>query len=296
MLKNRVVPSMLLAAAVLSACNSMPNHNVLLDDARSDYRIAQEKPNVVQLAAPELSEAALALEQANAAFSERKDEETVTKLADLAKKKIATTQEIAKRKAAELTVANSGRERDQLRLEQRTAEADKAKRETNIAQNQVAVAQAQTVDAQRMTAEAEARTRHLEAMLADMSATKTARGMMVNLSDVLFDVDQDRLRENGMHNVQKLAEFMKQYPQRVVLIEGHTDSTGSSAHNMDLSNRRAEAVGAALERMGIARNRISIRGYGEGYPVAGNDTAADRQLNRRVEVFLSEDNARIAPR
>jgi len=289
MLNKRMYPSLLLAAAVMAACSSMPNHNVLLDEARGDYRTAQSNPNVVNLASSELKDAAAALDQANAAFSERKDAATVDKLAYLAKQKIATTQEIAKRKAAEQAIANAGKERDQMRLEQRTAEVDKAKRETNIAQ-------AQTVDAQRMAAESEAHARHLEAMLADMSATKTDRGMMVTLSDVLFDVDQAQLKADGMRNVQKLAEFMKQYPQRAVLIEGHTDSTGSAAHNMDLSNRRAEAVGAALEGMGISRERIVIRGYGEKYPVAGNDTAANRQLNRRVEVFVSEDNARVAPR
>ena len=289
MLKKRIFPALLLAAAVMTACSSMPNQNVLLDEARSDYVAAQNNPNVVQLASSELTSAGVALDQANAAFTERKDDETVNKLAYLAKQKIATTQEIAKRRDAERTVANAGKERDQLRLEQRTAEANKAKMETNIAQNQAA-------DAQRKTAEAEAYASQLEAMLLDLAAKKTERGMMVTLSDVLFNIDRAELKPDGTRNVQKLAEFMKQYPKRTVLIEGYTDSTGSSAHNMDLSNRRAEAVRVTLEAQGISRDRIATRGYGEAYPVAGNDTAANRQTNRRVEIILSEDNARVAPR
>lgn len=296
MLKNRIFPVLIMAAAVMTACSSMPNQNVLLDEARNDYMAAQNNPNVVQLAAPELTAAGVALDQANAAFTERKDDETVNKLAYLAKQKIATTQEIAKRKAAEQAIANAGKERDQLRLEQRTAEADKAKVQTGIAQSQAANAQAQTVEAQRKTAEAEAYASQLEAMLVDLSARKTERGMMVTLSDVLFNVDRAELKPEGMRSVQKLADFMKQYPKRTVLIEGYTDSTGSAAHNMDLSNRRAEAVRVSLESLGISRDRIATHGYGEAYPVAGNDTSANRQVNRRVEIILSEDNGRVAPR
>lgn len=310
MLKNCISSALLLAAAVLAGCSSMPNQNVMLDEARSDYRAAQNNSNVVQLASSELTDAGVALDQANAAFAGHKDDETVNKLAYLAKQKIATTQEIAKRKAAEQVVANAGKERDQLRLEQRSAEADKAKRDAYIAKTQAENAQAQAADAkaqaadakvqaadaQRMTAEAEVRARQLEAMLADMAAKKTERGMIVTLNDVLFNVDQAQLKPEGMRNVQKLAEFMKQYPQRMVLVEGYTDSTGSSAHNMDLSKRRADAVRAALGAMDISHDRIATRGYGEEYPVAGNDTTANRQLNRRVEIILSEDNGRVAPR
>jgi len=303
MLKKRIFPALIMAAAVMSACSSMPNQNALLDEARSDYVAAQNNPNVVRLASSELTSAGVALDQANAAFSERKSDETVNKLAYLAKQKIATTQEIAKRKAAELTVANAGKERDQLRLEQRTAEADKAKMETGIAQRQAANAQAQaadsqaqTADAQRMAAESDAYAKQLEVMLVDLAARKTERGMVITLNDVLFNVDQAELKPDGMRNVQKLADFMKQYPKRMVLIEGNTDSTGSAAHNLELSNRRAEAVRTTLESMGIPRDRIETRGYGEKYPIAGNDTSANRQLNRRVEIIVSEDNARVVPR
>lgn len=304
MKKNRIFPVLILSAAVLSACSSMQNQNALLDEARNDYRAAQENPTVTRLASSELTNAGVALDQANSAFSEHKDDATVNKLAYLAKQKIATTQEIAKRKAAELTVANAGKERDQLRLEQRTAEVDKAKMETGVAKHQAAYAQAQATDAQAQAADAERKTAdaemyagQLEVLLVEqLAARKTERGMVITLNDVLFNVDKDQLKPDGMHNVQKLAGFMKQYPQRSVLIEGYTDSTGNATHNMDLSNRRAEAVRATLEAQGISRDRIATRGYGEGYPVASNDNAANRQANRRVEIILSEDNGRVAPR
>ncbi|MFA7415714.1 MAG: OmpA family protein [Rhizobium sp.] len=296
MSKIRIFPALLLAAAVTAACSSMPRQNALLADARSDYAAAQNDPVVAQMAASELTEAGVALDKANAAATAHRDDEEINKLAYIAKQKIATTQEIAKRKEAEKTVANASKERDRMRLESRTAEANRARVDANVAQNQAANAQAQTADAERMTAEAEARTRQLAAMLSDMAATKSERGMVITLSDVLFSVDQAQLKPAGMRTVEKLAAVMKQFPQRTVLIEGYTDSTGSSAHNIDLSNRRADAVRSAFDSMNVSRDRIAVHGYGEAYPVAENNTAENRQMNRRVEIILSEDNGRVAPR
>ena len=80
------------------------------------------------------------------------------------------------------------------------------------------------------------------------------------------------------------------------MIEGFTDSTGSDGLNQRLSDRRADSVRTALLGMGMNSERITSRGYGEAYPVAGNDTAAGRQLNRRVELVVSDDDGKIAPR
>jgi outer membrane protein OmpA-like peptidoglycan-associated protein len=96
--------------------------------------------------------------------------------------------------------------------------------------------------------------------------------------------------------VQKLADFLKQYPQHKVLVEGYTDSTGSDSLNQKLSDRRANTVRTALIDMGISSDRIITRGYGKAFPVAGNDTAASRQVNRRVEIIISDDKGNIASR
>ncbi|HVT38275.1 MAG TPA: OmpA family protein, partial [Gemmatimonadaceae bacterium] len=84
--------------------------------------------------------------------------------------------------------------------------------------------------------------------------------------------------------------------QRKMMIEGFTDSTGSNSHNQELSEKRADSVRYALLGMGIATDRITSRGYGESYPAAGNDTVAGRQLNRRVEILISDDSGTITPR
>jgi outer membrane protein OmpA-like peptidoglycan-associated protein len=135
-----------------------------------------------------------------------------------------------------------------------------------------------------------------EQQLRELDAKQTARGMVITLGDVLFSVNRAELSSGGVRNVQKLAGFLNQYPQRKVLIEGHTDSTGSLSINQPLSERRADAVRTALVGMGISGDRIETRGYADAHPVASNNTAAGRQLNRRVEIILSDDNGNIIPR
>ncbi|MBK7463591.1 MAG: OmpA family protein [Betaproteobacteria bacterium] len=282
-------PTLLVIAALLTACNSMPTSTSMLDQTRNDYQSAQSNPKVASYAPLEMKQASDAMAKANAASANNDSTEDIDKLAYLAKQKIALTQEVAKQKSAEADVAKSGTERDKMRLDQRTREADQSRTAANIARGDAAYAQQQTRDAQ-------ARNANLEAQLAELSAKKTERGMVITLGDVLFATDQARLNPEGQRTVQKLAQVLTQNPQRTVLIEGFTDSTGSSAHNQALSERRADSVQLGLLEQGIARNRIAIHGYGEAHPVAGNESTADRQLNRRVEIVLSEDDGKIRPR
>ena len=282
-------PTLLVIAALLTACNSMPTNTSMLDQTRNDYRSAQSNPKVASYAPLEMKQASDAMAKANAAAANNDSTEDIDKLAYLAKQKIALTQEVAKQKSAEADVAKSGTERDKMRLDQRTREADQSRTAANIARGDAAYAQQQTRDAQ-------VRNANLEAQLAELSAKKTERGMVITLGDVLFATDQARLNPEGQRTVQKLAQVLTQNPQRTVLIEGFTDSTGSSAHNQALSERRADSVQLGLLEQGIARNRIAIHGYGEAHPVAGNESTTDRQLNRRVEIVLSEDDGKIRPR
>ncbi len=120
--------------------------------------------------------------------------------------------------------------------------------------------------------------------------------MVVTLSDVLFDTGSATLRPGGQRVVARLAEFLREYPERTLAIEGFTDSVGNDSYNQVLSERRAAAVRLALMDAGIAASRINMRGYGEQYPVASNDTPEGRQRNRRVEVVISDERGAIGPR
>jgi outer membrane protein OmpA-like peptidoglycan-associated protein len=288
--------ALLTLAVALGACSSVPRTTSLLDQTRSDYRAAQNNPGVARYAPLEMKQAGEAMAQANAASDHADSADQIDKLAYLAKQKIALTQEVAKQKTAEADVAASAKERDQMRLAQRTNEADKAKADSQQANQVAQAALDQTAQAQRANRESQARAAQLEAQLADLSAKQTERGIVITLGDVLFGVDVARLNPDGMRTAQKLADVLQQNPSRNVLIEGYTDSTGTAQHNQELSERRAGAVRAALQEMGVAAGRVTARGYGQTNPVASNDTAASRQLNRRVEIVLSDAGGKILQR
>lgn len=296
-------PAVLAIAALLGACASGPRTTSLLEQTRNDYRVAQNNPYVGSYAAPEMRQAGEAMDQANAASDANESSATVDKLAYLARQKIALTQEVAKQKLAEADIARAAQQRDQIRLDQRTLEANQANANAQQARLSAQQAQGEAADAQRRaddaraaTAQAQARAAQLEAQLADLAAKKTERGMVITLGDVLFGTDLARLNPEGMRTAQKLADVLQQNPQRKVLVEGFTDSTGGAAHNQELSERRATSVRSALQQMGVAGERVALRGYGQAYPVAANDTAANRQLNRRVEIVLSDDSGRTVQR
>ena len=297
-------------ALVLGACASSPTTTSQLESTRSDFRVLQSTPNVATLAPNEFRQASDAMLAADQAANSREAIGRVDQLAYLAQQKIALTQEVVKTKQAQADVAAAAVARDQIRLAQRTAEADRAtaaaqasqaaasaaQAQAQQAQAQAQMAQAQTEQARQQAADAQARASQLQAQLSELAAKQTERGLVVTLGDVLFAVDQATLNPNGMRTAQKLADVLRENPRRSVLVEGFTDSTGSSSYNQDLSLRRAMAVRDALVRMGVGPERVQVQGYGESYPVAPNDTAGNRQLNRRVEIVLSEEGATIRKR
>lgn len=297
-------PTVLAIVALLAACASTPTSTSLLESTRSEFRQVEQNPNVATYASMEMKQASDAMREANLSAERRESAEQVDRQAYLARQKIALTQEVVKKKLAEADVAAAAKERDFIRLNQRTNEANQANANAQqsqlnaqMAQEDAAQAQRRTAEAQRVadearakTAQAQARTAMLEAQLADLAAKKTERGIVITLGDVLFGTDKSTLTPDGMRSAQKLAEVLKQNPARTVLVEGFTDSTGASAYNQELSSRRAASVRDALMQLGVAAERVNARGYGEAHPVAGNDSAANRQLNRRVEIVLSDDS------
>ena len=127
----------------------------------------------------------------------------------------------------------------------------------------------------------------LRSLVAEITNIKeTSRGLVISLSDILFDVNQATLKAGAANNVQKIAAILNQYPNYQISVEGHTDSQGSDAYNQSLSERRAAAVRTQLVAGGVAEGRISSKGFGESQPVASNDAPAGRQQNRRVEVIV----------
>ncbi|MDH3255259.1 MAG: OmpA family protein [Acidobacteriota bacterium] len=114
-----------------------------------------------------------------------------------------------------------------------------------------------------------------------------ARVILVRFdSKVLFAVDSALIGQDGQQRLGQVASVLNDFPKTAVVIQGHTDSTGSEEHNQGLSERRATAVRNDLAGRGVAASRMTALGYGEGYPLASNETPDGRARNRRVEILL----------
>lgn len=292
-------PITLIAVAILAGCAAPTNPS--LTAAHSNYDRARGDAQVTSLAALELKEAGDTLNKADEALKEGEKSATVDHLAYLTNQQVEIARETARRKSAELDVANAGAKRDQVRLAARTAEADAAKQQVATMQQtadwqaeDLAAANANAESDQALIARQELQLKELKAQ--KLNAEQTERGLVVTLGDVLFSTGKAQLASGGTRNVKKLADFLKQYPKRRALIEGYTDSTGSEGFNQALSERRANAVKMVLIDAGISGDRLATQGYGEEFPVASNDSAGGRQMNRRVEIILSDENGNIAKR
>jgi outer membrane protein OmpA-like peptidoglycan-associated protein len=129
-----------------------------------------------------------------------------------------------------------------------------------------------------------------------LHAKPVDHGLGLTLGDVLFTSGSDDLKPGDMGNLHKVVDFLDKYPDRRVAIHGYTDSRGSEEYNQGLSERRANSVKAYLAAQGIDSTRLSASGMGQTAPVAGNDSGAGRQQNRRVEVTISNPPAAMTQR
>jgi outer membrane protein OmpA-like peptidoglycan-associated protein len=115
---------------------------------------------------------------------------------------------------------------------------------------------------------------------------RTPRGIVVNLPDVLFEFDSARLTSDARHTAREIADVVRQYSNRNIAVEGHTDSIGTDSYNLRLSENRAHAVANELIRNGVSKRRVSVHGFGERQPITSNLSEAGRRRNRRVEVII----------
>jgi OmpA-OmpF porin, OOP family len=249
------------SAALLAACAGRSSAS--LEEARSAVAAAGADQEVAAQAPESLAEAEQALDRAESAFGAGADQDEVDHLAYLAERRAGVAQALADERVALAELEQLGEERDALLIDAR-----------------------------------ERQIRVLETELAELRADHTERGLVVTLADeVLFDVDQAELKPGGMQQLARVSEFLRQNPDRNVLIEGHTDSTAPDSYNLALSQRRANAVEDFLITQGVDPTRILSTGYGEQLPIASNATAAGRQANRRVEIVVLDAGEAIpAPR
>jgi outer membrane protein OmpA-like peptidoglycan-associated protein len=143
--------------------------------------------------------------------------------------------------------------------------------------------------AQAEIEKAELRARLLQQFSAILETRDSARGLIVNMSDVLFDTAKFTLRPAAREKLAKVAGVVSGHPGLTLEVEGHTDNVGSDEYNQQLSEQRGEAVRDYLTGQGVAQNLVTSRGFGESQPSASNENSAGRQQNRRVELVVSGD-------
>ncbi|MDX1571390.1 MAG: OmpA family protein, partial [Xanthomonadales bacterium] len=196
----------------------------------------------------------------------------------LRRQAIAGAEEAERARSAERAALERSREVEQ--------EADLARQEADQARR---LAEAQTRQAELARREAEvaaAQADSLRRQLQNLQARQTDRGLVFTLGDVLFETAEADLRPESLANLERLVSFIQQYPERNVNIEGHTDSVGSAEFNLNLSQKRAEAVRDALIERGVEKSRLKAIGLGEEFPIADNQTEYGRGQNRRVEIVI----------
>jgi OmpA-OmpF porin, OOP family len=271
--------------------------NTVLAKAQASYQAAKENPDVEKNAAVALYEAKKSLDKAEKAEFVKDIEREANRADRQVQIAIAQTeQKIAEQKIDLLTKENETLllERSRRQADQRGMEANQARQEADQMRKD---AETKAMEAERLRMEAEKSREELaqsQKELMDLQAKQTERGLVLTLRDVLFETGKAQLLPGAIWTVQKVSDFLLKNPDRNVLIEGHTDSVGGEDYNLGLSERRADSVRRALIEYNVPPERITIKGYGKRFPVAGNDTPDGRQKNRRVEIVIMNEGVTAA--
>lgn len=277
-----------------------------LKQAEEAYRQRQTR-NVIEAAAREATQTA---EESRVMAVKRKLEDEAQAQAEAEKKaaedRAAKARADAEAQAAARAEAEASRaqaEAARAQAEAAKAEAERSKQEAEkaqaeaIAQQQALAAEAEkarqaAAEADRLRQQAEKEKQELRARLLQqlntvLATRDTARGLIANMSDVLFKSGSFELLAGARERLAKVSGIVLAHPGLHLAVEGHTDSVGSDQYNQQLSEKRAEAVRDYLVQQGISADDIVATGLGKSSPVASNDTPEGRQQNRRVELVLS---------
>jgi outer membrane protein OmpA-like peptidoglycan-associated protein len=277
-----------------------------LERAQAAYQQAEADPNVQMYAQGRLADAQKTLREAEQA----KHSDERLHLSYLAEKKALLASVTGSTGKTEQNMEQLRRETSDVLLQKRDREVKAARTEADTkareAEQWRRLAEARTKDdeakarAARQTEDADAKALAAEQAkaaalaneLASLKAQHTDRGLVLTVGDVLFAPGRAEVGPGAQRSIDKLAEFLRTYSKRNVLIEGHTDNLGNEDFNVKLSQQRADAVRDLLIARGVSPQRIRTKGYGPKFPVVDNDSAAGRQQNRRVEVLVLNEGVR----
>jgi outer membrane protein OmpA-like peptidoglycan-associated protein len=260
------------------------------EDAQA--RIAAEKKAAEEREAKARADAAAELRRRQEAEEARQQAEAARADAERMKQEAQQAAEEAARQKQEAEAARAAAQAaEQQALEQKRAA--EAAQQAALQQKQAAEAEAEK--ARQAAAQAEAEKAQLRSQLLNqlnsiLQTRDSARGLIVNMSDVLFDTGSATLQPAAREKLAKISGILLAHPGLTLQIEGHTDSVGSDEFNQQLSERRADSVRDFLAAQGVPASGITARGFGKTQPVASNDTPEGRQRNRRVELVVNGES------
>jgi outer membrane protein OmpA-like peptidoglycan-associated protein len=232
------------------------------------------------------------------ALSRAQAEEARRRAAELDAQNAAAARAAAERQTQEAAARAQAALAEQEAAQRAKAEAERARSDAETARAQADAArrdaEAQAEQARQRAAQSEQERAQLRDQLRQqlnviLETRESARGLIVNLSDVLFDTARHDLKPGAREKLARVSGILASHPGLRIDIEGHTDSVGTDDYNQRLSERRAESVRNYLVSQSIAPASVTAMGVGEAKPVASNDTASGRQQNRRVELIVSGD-------
>lgn len=277
----RIAGILALAAAtsfLVASCATAPQNPPGSAEVRSKLTALQSNSSLADQVPVELREAEAAVLAAEAPVG--KDVALGAHRVYMADRKVEIATARASTRYAEDQRAELSQARDDARLNARTQEADRARRETATAQSATDAALASAAVAAKEADE-------LQRQIDVLQAEATDRGLVLTLGDVLFGTGRSDLTSGGTNTLDKLVVFLNNYPDRNVVIEGHTDDVGSHEMNQTLSQHRADSVKFYLVQQGIRHKRLAASGMGETQPITDNQSPSGRQQNRRVEVIIN---------
>ncbi len=280
----------LIATGVLGGCASVTPTPAALVQAQTLYA-SLEAQHAEQRVEGDMIRARASIDTARTAVTQGQNEVYVDGMASIALRTVQIAdarfgRSVAVSATDSLQKLHLTRQLAAAQARQAALEAERAEAEQRAA---AATARADSLRhaADAANAQLEQAMSQLQTLVVEMTDLKqTARGLVISLSDILFDLGEATLKPGADANVRKISAVLKQYPDHKISVEGYTDSTGSESFNQQLSENRALAVRNALVAGGLDSTVISVHGFGKADPVATNATPDGRQQNRRVEIVV----------
>ncbi len=252
----------------LAACSSAPKQVESLESARVAVEQSSSDENLIKHAPTELSAAKAALSEAERVWKDDASVPTVEHYANLANQKLEIAQLVADRKLAEEKLANQKAKQEEVQHSLQLRRTERAHQTAIAFNNQVAA----------------------------MQGRSTHRGIVATLENAMFQPKSAFLTSAADSKIQKIAEFLRENPQRRAVIEGHSDNSGDPDFNLDLSRDRAYALRSALLNRGIHSSRIRALGFGGSVPLNDANTREAAEQNSRVDIIFPDTPMHLSQR